>query len=135
MDFLNYRISILLLLVKKVRSDGKSVCVCVLVSQSHPALCNPTDCSWPGSSVHGILQTRVLERFAIPFSRWPSWPRDWTCVSCSAGSFFTIRAINLSEPQGMSLCSKVHRKRTNFFPYLLHSIRTSGALLTTYSKL
>ena len=41
MDFLNYRISILLLLVKKGRSDGKGVSVCVLVSQSHPALCNP----------------------------------------------------------------------------------------------
>ena len=76
MDFLNYRISILLLLVKKVRSDGKSVCVCVLVSQSHPALCNPTDRSWPGSSVHGILQTRVLEWVAMSFSRESSQHRD-----------------------------------------------------------
>ena len=41
------------------------LCVCVLVAQSHPTLCNPMDCSPPGSSVHGILQTRILEWIAI----------------------------------------------------------------------
>ena len=41
----------------------------VLVTQLCPTLCNPTDCSLPGSSVHGILQVRILERVAIPFSR------------------------------------------------------------------
>ena len=41
----------------------------VLVAQSCPTLCNPMDCSPPGSFVHGILQARVLERVAIPFSR------------------------------------------------------------------
>ena len=41
----------------------------VLVSQSCPTLCNPEDCSLPGSSVHGILQARILEWVAIPFSR------------------------------------------------------------------
>ena len=44
------------------------VCVCVLVAQSCPTLCNPTDCSLPGSSVHGVLQVRILEWVAIPFS-------------------------------------------------------------------
>ena len=44
----------------------------------------------PGSSVHGILQTRLLEWFAIPFSRETSQPRDWTQVSCIAGELFTI---------------------------------------------
>ena len=51
---------------------------------------DPMDCSPPGSSVHGILQARILEWVAIPFSRGSSWPRDWTCVSCIAGRFFTI---------------------------------------------
>ena len=41
----------------------------VLVAQSGLTLCNPMDCSTPGSSVHGILQERVLEWVAIPFSR------------------------------------------------------------------
>ena len=41
----------------------------VLVAQSCPTLCNPMDCSPPGSSVRGILQARVLEWVAIPFSR------------------------------------------------------------------
>ena len=46
----------------------------------------------PGSSVHGILQTRVLEWVAIPFSRGSSWPRDRTWVSYTAGRFFTLWA-------------------------------------------
>ena len=53
---------------------------------------DPMDCSLPGSSVPGILQARILEWVAIPFSRGSSWPRDQThvsCVSYSAGRFFT----------------------------------------------
>ena len=46
----------------------------VLVTQSCPTLCGPKDCSPPGSFVHGILQARLLERVAIPFSRGSSWP-------------------------------------------------------------
>ena len=65
------------------------VCVCVLVAQSCPTLCSPMDCSPPGSSVHGILQVRILEWVAIPFSRGSSQPRDRTWVSCIAGGFFT----------------------------------------------
>ena len=48
--------------------------------QSCPTLCDLMDCSLPGSSVHGILQARILERVAIPFSRGSSQPRDWTHV-------------------------------------------------------
>ena len=50
---------------------------------SRPTLCNPTDCSPPGSSVHGIPQARILEWVAILSSRGSSWPRDGTHVSCS----------------------------------------------------
>ena len=45
------------------------VCVCVCVAQLCPTVCNPMDCSLPGSSVHGILQARILEWIAVPFSR------------------------------------------------------------------
>ena len=48
------------------------------------------DSSPPGFSVHGILQARILEWLAIPFSRGSSQPRDGTLVSCIAGRFFTI---------------------------------------------
>ena len=67
--------------------------VVVLVAQLCPALCDPMDCSPPGSVVHGILQGRVLEWVAIPFSRGSSWPRNWTRVSCITGRFFAIWAI------------------------------------------
>ena len=59
------------------------------VTQWCLTLCNPMDCSLPGSSVHRILQARILEWVVVPFSRRSSQPRDRTQVSCIAGRFFT----------------------------------------------
>jgi len=62
--------------------------VCVLVAQLRPTLCNLMDGSLPGSSVHGILWARILEWFAISFSKRSSWPRNRisvSYVSCIAG--------------------------------------------------
>ena len=64
--------------------------VCVLIAQSCLTLCNPTDSDPPGSSVHEILQARILDWVVIPFSRGFSQPRDQTQVSCIVGRFFTI---------------------------------------------
>ena len=50
-------------------------------SESCPTLCNPIDCSLPGSFVHGIFQAKVLEWVATSFFRGSSWIRDWTRVS------------------------------------------------------
>ena len=69
-----------------------SVKLKVLVAQSYPTLSDPMDCTLPGSSVPGILQTRILEWVAIPFSKGSSRPRDGTQVSCIAGKFFTVWA-------------------------------------------
>ena len=74
--------------------------VCVLVAHSCPALCNPMDCSPPGSSVHGILQARILRWVAISFSRGSSQPRDRTQVSCIAGRYFTIWATMEAQDTG-----------------------------------
>ena len=52
------------------------------VAQSCLSLCDPLDCSSPGSSLHGIFQARILEWVAISYSRGSSPPRDQTCVSC-----------------------------------------------------
>ena len=65
--------------------------VLCFVPQSCPTLCDPMDCSPPGSSVHGILQARILEWVAMPSSRGSSQPRDLTGVSCIAGRFFASR--------------------------------------------
>ena len=62
----------------------------VLAAQSCLTLCNPTDCSPPGSSVHGILQARILEWVAISFSTVSFWSRDRTQVFWIAGRFFTV---------------------------------------------
>ena len=56
----------------------------VKVAQYCLTLCDPMD-----YTVHGILQARILEWVAIPFSRGSSQPRDRTQVSCNAGGFFT----------------------------------------------
>ena len=63
-----------------------------LVSQLSPNICDPMDCSPPGSHVHGILQARILEWVGMPSSRWSSQPRDQTQVFCIASGFFTIWA-------------------------------------------
>ena len=65
------------------------VCVCAHSLQSWPTLCDPVDCSPPGSCVHGLLQARILEWVAMPSSRGSSWPRDHSCISCTACRFFT----------------------------------------------
>ena len=62
----------------------------VIDAQPCPTLCDPKDWSPPSSSVHGILQARILEWVAVPFSRRFSQPRDQTQVSLMAGIFFIV---------------------------------------------
>ena len=66
--------------------------VCVLDAHSCPTLYHSMNCNPPGSSVHGVLQARILEWEAVPFSRGSSRPRDWTWVIRIAGRFFTVCA-------------------------------------------
>ena len=70
----------------------------VLIAQSCWTLCDPMDCSPPGSSVHRILQARILEWVAIPFPRGSSWPRDWPPVFCIAGRNPQVAIGVLSQP-------------------------------------
>ena len=63
-------------------------CVRVWSVIFHVWLCNPIDCSPPGSSVHGILQEIILVWVALPSSRASFWPRDGTWISCA--SYFAI---------------------------------------------
>ena len=70
-------------------------CACS-VAQSCLTLCDPTDCSPPGSSVHGIPQAGILECVAMPSFRASFQPKYWTCVSCITDRFFT------TEPLGSS---------------------------------
>ena len=73
-------------------SINVTICTCVLVSHSCLTLRPHGLYSPPGSSVHGILQARIVEWVAMPFCREYCWPRDQTQVSCIAGRFFTIWA-------------------------------------------
>ena len=67
------------------------VCVCVCVSQSWPTLCDPMYYnSLLGSSIHGILQARMLEWVAILFFRGSSQPKDWNQVSSIAGRLYYL---------------------------------------------
>ena len=59
-----------------------SMCVLCSVTLVFPTLCHLMDCSPPGSSVHKILQARILEWVAMPFSRGSSRPRNWNHGSC-----------------------------------------------------
>ena len=66
--------------------------MCVIVAQLCLTLCDPMDCSWPGSSVHGIIPARILEQVAISFSQGSSY-QGIELVSCIASRFF------IAEPQ------------------------------------
>ena len=85
--------------IQDILYDNGKWKVTVLGAQLSLTLRNPMDCSPPGSSVHGILQVKILKWVAFPFSRGSSQPRDQTQVSCIAGRFFTIWAIR--EAHGM----------------------------------
>ena len=96
------------------------VCVCVCVwaqlPQLCPTLCNPMDHSVPGSSVHGILQARILEWVIMPSCKGSFWPGDGTHVSCVAGRFFTHWATWEAQPSyinDQSLPDPPHLSRTS----------------------
>ena len=77
------------------------------VTQSYPTLCDPMDCSLPGSSVHEIFQAWVLEWVAISSSRGSSQPRDRTQASHIVGRRFTIWATR--EVRGAELYAIICR--------------------------
>ena len=95
-------------------------------SLSRVRLCDPVDCSPPGSSVHGILQARVLEWVAISFSRGSSQPRDRTRVSCIAG-----RRFNLWTTREAKLWEITKRLDKNLAQFLARLMET----LQKYTKL
>ena len=75
------------------------------------------DCNLPGSSIHGILQARILEWVAISFSRGSSRPRDWTQVSRLAGRRFNLWATREAhETEGHM--PKTQIKKTQEKPYI-----------------
>ena len=62
----------------------------------------------PGSSVHGMFQARILEWVAVSFSRGSSWPRDWTCISCTGSPILYCWATRMqleSESENHSVAS------------------------------
>ena len=76
--------------------------VCVLSHFSRVRVHDPVDWSPPGSSVHGILQARLLQWVAVTSSRGSSWPRDQTCVSCVSctGRWVLYHWCHLGNPLG-----------------------------------
>ena len=70
--------------------------MCILVTQSCQTLCNPVDCSPSGSSVHGVLQARILEWVAMPSSRGSTQPRDQIHVSWSPA--LQVDSLPLAPP-------------------------------------
>ena len=82
-----------------------SVCLLAKSFQSCPTLCDPMDCNPPGSSVHGILQLRILEWVAMPSSRGSFWPRDRTHISYISciGRWVLYHSHHLGSPLKMAL--------------------------------
>ena len=91
---------------QKMFTDICNIGYIVVAAQSCLTLCNPMDCSPPGSFVHVVLQARTLEWEVIPFSRGLSQPRDRTRVSFIAGKFL----YHLSHRGSHILYEFVHNK-------------------------
>ena len=77
---------------------SRSCILCSVASILFDSFCDPLDYSLPGFSVRGILQARILEWVAVPSSKGSFQPRNWTCVSCIAGRFFTQWATTGFDP-------------------------------------
>ena len=93
-------------------TERETPCICAKSLQSCPTLCNPVYCNPLGSSVCGILQARILEWFAILFSRASSQPRDRTWVSLQADlEFLTILAIR----EAPMICPKQRFKIVSYW--------------------
>ena len=100
-------------------------------SLSRVRLCDPMDCSPPGSSLHGILQARVLEWVAISFSRGSSQPRDRTQVSHVVGRCFNLWATReaRTNPREHQIV-RTHTKETTWIK-TRHHPNSSGTLCRT----
>ena len=70
---------------------------------SHVWLCNPMDCSLPGSSVCGIFQARILEWVSIFYFRRSTQPRYWICVSCNSWQLCLLSLSHLGSPENSSI--------------------------------
>ena len=109
-------------------------------------------CPWtyslPGSSVHGILQAKIVECVATSFSRGPSWPRDWTQVFCIAGRFLIIWATRESQHHLLKVIKLAwtfyismlenflinHSKNLNYFSFQCTENKYYQAILTWIYK-
>ena len=99
-----------------------SLWVCMLSRLILSNSCDPKECSLSGFSVHGIFQARILEWVAISSSRWSFWPRDWTQVSCFAGSLLHWQASSLplsylGSPQIFTECCISQNSQQNTYRY------------------
>ena len=97
----------------------------LIVAQSCPTLCDPEECSLSGSSVHGILQSRISEWVAIPFSKVSSWTRDQIQVSWIASRFFTIRVSKEAQ----------HRRRSLYIGNIHSNIEYDGQHIDNFSEM
>ena len=126
-------------LLNKVMSIEAFVCVCVCVcahthghahAQSCPTLCEPMDCSPPGSSVHGIFQARILELVAMSYSRGSSRPRDQTHISCTGRQILYHR----DAWEAPSTYIDTHESTETFWVPLLNYCCESSTIIQNFTS-
>ena len=96
-----------------------SRCIHAQSLQSCLTLCDPIDCSPPGSSVHAILQARMLEWVAMPSSRGSSQPRDQTCISCIGGG--SLLLSHWGRPENSTNVNKCKIRETEIVLFYINS--------------
>ena len=108
----------------------------ISVAKACVTLCDPMDSSPPGSSVHEISQTRILEWVAISFPRGSCQPRDWTCVSCTGKqnlyhwAYYMVDAFIIFFLQLSKLKIKDNKKFVKSHVNVWHSIKLQICLIS-----
>ena len=123
--------------------DIYSGCCCLVASHVW-LFCDPINCSLPGSSIHGILQARILEWVAIPFSRGSSWTGSpvlqENMPNCKFKQvillvFFLFSLGNIQAPSSPDLCFKFVVTPSNSDLSISHARGSLPRLLDKFSKL
>ena len=101
-------------------------CLCAELLQSRVTPSNSMDCSPADSSVHGILQARILEWVALPTSRGSSWPKNWTCLSY-IGKWILYHGASTETQHYSYLFKRVPEKHLFLLYWLYQCLRQYGS--------
>ena len=118
--------------LQKQNSVLREVYCCRLVTKSCLTLCNPMDCSSPGSSIYRISQAAILEWVAISFSRGSFWPKGRTLVSCIGRWVLYHWATRETPKESIPMSYPIRKVRSLFIAFTTSYNEISSNLIYSW---